>query len=68
MEATIDCLQQKDANNGRLPHGYRTGVLKRMGHPKLNLDMVNYQITKIEQARSKVDTEAGTPGTQSWFV
>ena len=67
MEAAIDCLQKKNANNGRLPHGYMTGVLKRMGHPKLNRDMVNYQIAKIEQARSN-EIVLGTPTNQSNVV
>ena len=67
MEAAIDCLQKKNANNGRLPHGYMTGVLKRMGHPKLNRDMVNYQIAKIEQARSN-EIVPGTPSNQSNVV
>ena len=64
MEAALDCLQQKDTNNGRLPHGYMTGVLKCMGHPKLNRDIVNYQISKLEEARSKVEA-VGTPGSAS---
>ena len=50
MEAATECLQEKDSNNGRLPHGYMSSVLKRMGHPKLNRDMVNYQVSKLEQA------------------
>ena len=65
MEAATDCLEKKDANDGHLPRGYMSSVLTRMGHPKLNRDMVNYQISKLEQARLNNNNSATTTPNQS---
>ena len=67
MEAATECLDKKDANNGRLPHGCMAQVLSRIGHPKINRDSVNYQIAKLEEFRAKASPAIDTTPTTNVF-
>ena len=60
MEAVTEILQVKDDNGGKVPYGMYERVLGRIGHPKVNREVVKYQIRKLESARVKSNVNATT--------
>ena len=53
LEAAERCIEAKDRNDGKLPHGCMKRVLADIGCPELNRDKVNYKISQLEEDRKK---------------